>query len=64
MRLLTTDETARRLRIAAGGVRRLVRHGRLVPIRPFGRRAVRFSEQDVNRLIAELREKATEGRLS
>jgi len=55
MKLLTISEAAERLKIAPISVRRLVREGRLVPVRPLGARAIRFAEQDVNRFIKELR---------
>ncbi len=54
MRLLTIAEAAERLKIAPGGVRRLVHEGRLLPVRPFGARAVRFTEEALDHLIAEL----------
>ncbi len=58
MELLTTSEVAERLRIAEISVRKLVREGRLTPVRVLRGRAVRFTPKDVDELIETLRREA------
>ncbi len=60
MKLLTLDEVAERLGIAPISVRRLVRTGQLLAVRPLGGRGIRISERDLDRFIAELRKQAVE----
>jgi len=55
MRLLTIEDVADRLAVAPISVRRLVRAGRLTPVRPLGARAVRFAEDDLELYIRGLR---------
>jgi excisionase family DNA binding protein len=54
MRLLTIEDVADRLAVAPVSVRRLVRDGRLVPVRPLGSRAVRFTEEHLEQFIRDL----------
>jgi excisionase family DNA binding protein len=54
-RLLNRDEVAEILGLGGRTVDQLVAEGRLTPIRPTGRRAVRFSVAEVERLIAASR---------
>jgi len=50
-RLLTREEVAKRLGVSERTVHQLVVDGLLARVRPTGRRAVRFSSVEVQRLI-------------